>query len=584
MGGDRKDNVDIIHIAKELGRYHIPEEEAAKIAALKLSKGQSHNSGWYRIQATRKLTGSQRVQPKVKEAFKDIYTTVMNRSYLQQSPEPENTSLSAVDLTDNGNRAVVEFTAASSAVLENEGKVRLGIRRYGRLDLPVSVKLETIDGTAEANSDYIPLKTSVQFAIGETLKEINIEIVDDDVWEPDEFFFAKLFVDHGDPSVKHVTLGSVSINQITIINDDEPGTFEFTKPSYVVREGTGKAQLFVNRVNGADGVVHVHWETRDLSARSGKDYIAGLGDLMFGHGETQKTIEVIILDSELSERDCSFQAEISTAAAGARIGKIGKTIVTLVNDDEFQDMVSRIAAQTRQNLDALKLESSSWREQIACAMNVNGGDVENASAFDYVMHFISFFWKVLFAFIPPPHIAGGWLTFWLSLLWIGILTMVVGDLANIFGCLVGLGDLITAITFVALGTSMPDTFASRQAAINEKFADSSIGNVNGSNAVNVFLGLGLPWLIATIYWAAKGEVFAYPSDSLGFSVVLYLSTAVVTILILLMRRRIPSLFGGVELGGPVPGKYACSGVLVTLWIFYVVMSSLKAQGILQADF
>lgn len=50
---------------------------------------------------------------------------------------------------------------------------------------------------------------------------------------------------------------------------------------------------------------------------------------------------------------------------------------------------------------------------------------------------------------------------------------------------------------------MPDTFASRQAAKMERYADSSIGNVNGSNAVNVFLGLGLPWLIATIYWAAK---------------------------------------------------------------------------------
>ena len=62
---------------------------------------------------------------------------------------------------------------------------------------------------------------------------------------------------------------------------------------------------------------------------------------------------------------------------------------------------------------------------------------------------------------------------------------------------------VAAITFVALGTSMPDTFASRAAALNEKYADSSIGNINGSNAVNVFLGLGLPWLISTIYWKVK---------------------------------------------------------------------------------
>ena len=83
------------------------------------------------------------------------------------------------------------------------------------------------------------------------------------------------------------------------------------------------------------------------------------------------------------------------------------------------------------------------------------------------------------------------------------MTAIVSDLASIFGCLVGLNDTITAITFVALGTSMPDTFASKQAAIMEKFADSSIGNVNGSNSVNVFLGLGLPWFIASVYWATK---------------------------------------------------------------------------------
>ena len=46
-----------------------------------------------------------------------------------------------------------------------------------------------------------------------------------------------------------------------------------------------------------------------------------------------------------------------------------------------------------------------------------------------------------------------------------------------------------------------------QAAVQEKYADNSIGNVTGSNSVNVFLGLGLPWTIAAIYWAAKGETF-----------------------------------------------------------------------------
>jgi solute carrier family 8 (sodium/calcium exchanger) len=65
----------------------------------------------------------------------------------------------------------------------------------------------------------------------------------------------------------------------------------------------------------------------------------------------------------------------------------------------------------------------------------------------------------------------------------------MGDFASAFGCLVGLQDHVTAITFVALGTSLPDLFASRTAAIREQYADNAIGNVTGSNAFNVFLGI-----------------------------------------------------------------------------------------------
>jgi len=86
---------------------------------------------------------------------------------------------------------------------------------------------------------------------------------------------------------------------------------------------------------------------------------------------------------------------------------------------------------------------------------------------------------------------------------IGLLTAVVGDIATIFGCLIGLRKEVTAITFVAMGTSLPDLFASKTAAVSEKYADASIGNVTGSNSVNVFLGLGTPWVIAAIYHKVK---------------------------------------------------------------------------------
>lgn len=52
-----------------------------------------------------------------------------------------------------------------------------------------------------------------------------------------------------------------------------------------------------------------------------------------------------------------------------------------------------------------------------------------------------------------------------------------------------------------------DTFASKISAVNDKTADNSIGNVTGSNAVNVFLGIGIAWTLAAVYHAYNGIIF-----------------------------------------------------------------------------
>lgn len=77
------------------------------------------------------------------------------------------------------------------------------------------------------------------------------------------------------------------------------------------------------------------------------------------------------------------------------------------------------------------------------------------SCSDYVMHFLTVFWKVLFACVPPTEYWNGWACFLVSISVIGLLTAIIGDLASHFGCTVGLRDTVTAVVFVALGTSLP---------------------------------------------------------------------------------------------------------------------------------
>lgn len=93
------------------------------------------------------------------------------------------------------------------------------------------------------------------------------------------------------------------------------------------------------------------------------------------------------------------------------------------------------------------------------------GQIEDISGLEVILHLSCIFWKLIFAIIPPPHYAGGWACFWVALAVIGAVTYVVGEVANLFGCVLGLPPAVTAITFVAMGTSLPDTFASKVAAV-----------------------------------------------------------------------------------------------------------------------
>jgi len=125
--------------------------------------------------------------------------------------------------------------------------------------------------------------------------------------------------------------------------------------------------------------------------------------------------------------------------------------------------------------------------------------VDQVTGMQAFMHFATIFWKILFALVPPAKHGGGWPAFIIALSFIGALTGIVGSVAELVGCVLGIEPSITAITLVAMGTSLPDTFASMTAARTSDYADSAIGNVTGSNSVNVFLGLGLPWVIAAKY-------------------------------------------------------------------------------------
>jgi solute carrier family 8 (sodium/calcium exchanger) len=205
--------------------------------------------------------------------------------------------------------------------------------------------------------------------------------------------------------------------------------------------------------------------------------------------------------------------------------------------------------------------------------------VSHPSLFDALSHFAMIGWKVAFTLIPPAEWGGGWPAFCVALGFIGLITKIVAEVATVLGCTVGLKPAVTAITLVAVGTSLPDTFASMQAAQMYSTADEAIGNVTGSNAVNVFVGLGLPWVISAFYCESQNPptIYKTPPGSLAFSVMLFLIVSLTCFAILFIRR---CTLGG-ELGGPPATKYLTGVILICLWLIYIIFSILKAYDIIE---
>ncbi|XP_033000890.1 sodium/calcium exchanger 1 isoform X2 [Lacerta agilis] len=643
---DEETRREMARILKELKQKH-PDKEVEQLIELanyQVLSQQQKSRAFYRIQATRLMTGA---------------GNILKRHAADQARKAVSMHEVNCEVADNDPISKVFFEQGTYQCLENCGTVALTIaRRGGDLTKTISVDFRTEDGTANAGSDYEFTEGTVVFKPGEMQKEIRVGIIDDDIFEEDENFLVhlsnvKMLSEEGEDGVLEVNhiatvacLGSPATATVTIFDDDHAGIFTFEEPVTHVSESVGTMEVRVLRTSGARGNVIVPYKTLEGTAKGGgEDFEDTCGELEFQNDEIVKVVSIKVIDDEEYEKNKTFYVEIgeprlvemsekkalllnelggftitgqpvfrkvhprdhpfpstviniqeeneekqpltSKEEEERRIAEMGRPIlgehtkleVIIEESYEFKNTVDKLIKKT--NL-ALVVGTNSWREQFIEAITVSAGEDDDddecgeeklPSCFDYVMHFLTVFWKVLFAFVPPTDYWNGWACFVVSILMIGLLTAFIGDLASHFGCTIGLKDSVTAVVFVALGTSVPDTFASKVAATQDQYADASIGNVTGSNAVNVFLGIGVAWSIAAIYHAANGRPFEVQPGTLAFSVTLFTIFAFISVGVLLYRRR-PEIGG--ELGGPRTAKILTSSLFVLLWLLYILFSSLEA--------
>uniref|UniRef100_A0A0E0J564 Sodium/calcium exchanger membrane region domain-containing protein n=1 Tax=Oryza nivara TaxID=4536 RepID=A0A0E0J564_ORYNI len=222
----------------------------------------------------------------------------------------------------------------------------------------------------------------------------------------------------------------------------------------------------------------------------------------------------------------------------------------------------------QQFVDAATLESSVSRKMDSTCLRVIG----------ISWNLIIAPWKMLFAFIPPYEIAHGWIAFICSLIFISGIAYGVTKITDQISCVTGVSPYVIAFTALAAGTSWPDLVASKIAAERQITADSAITNITCSNSVNIYVGIGVPWLVDTMYnyFVYKKPLYIDNAAGLSFSLLVFFATSFGCITVLVLRRVIL----GAELGGPRMWAWATSVYFMILWVVFVVLSSLKISGVI----
>jgi solute carrier family 8 (sodium/calcium exchanger) len=487
--------------------------------------------------------------------------------------------------------------------LECCGSIRIPVKCMPHNNT-ATITYKTREGTAKETTEYLPKEGTLTFppSTEEEVQFVEIDIVDDEIYEDDTEFFVDMMNEEGSCEV----VGGVL--SVIVIDDDDPGTVGFKYEVITVKPNAESVDVPIIRRNGANGKVSVHLKTEDATAIADTDFEGIDDDLSFEHEELEATVTIHFAAAGPARirKDIEFRVVMTAPTGGAKLnettdGGAEACICTIVfsESEEGKDLLRKAKSRLSNNLEMMRLTAKGkYKEQFMEALYVNGSPEEqkDATVGDWVLHLVMLVWKLLCATVPPVEWQNGWLTFTVSLLYIAGLTALVADVAETIGCCMNLPDLITAITLVAFGTSVPDTLASRTAAIQDEYADSSVTNVTGSNSVNVFLGLGLPWSIGTIYWAVEGVtlewklrisalhdgdgyqniVKKYPDGglihsgaNLGFSVLVFSICALFALLCLHLRR----VYIGGEFGGNAKVKWGSSIFMFGLWCIYIALSS-----------
>lgn len=143
--------------------------------------------------------------------------------------------------------------------------------------------------------------------------------------------------------------------------------------------------------------------------------------------------------------------------------------------------------------------------------------------------FIPFDWMLSLIFPKPKYY---FVIFFISIAFIGALCWMLVESAIIISTALDIPEVVIALTVLAVGTSVPDMMSSVIVAKQGR-GGMAVSNGIGSNIFDIFIGLGLPWLIKA--YLVDSEVVTN-IEGLGISMILLFMSVLLLLFALMLKK------------------------------------------------
>ena len=270
------------------------------------------------------------------ETAKTIQVSVLNDQTAEQDEtftvelsNPAGATMSdesgTATITDDDSAGLPTISIDDAPAVNEPGTAEFRVRLSAPAgNAGVTVDYGTVDGSAEAGSDYSAVMSTLTFAASEIEKTISVAVLNDSIAEQSETFAVELDNAVGATLLDRTGQGTINAN-------DQGGTLALSiRDAPTVREG--ETALFQVRLSASGNqTVSVAYKAVDGTALSGTDYTPTQGTLNFGAGTTELTIAVPTVEDSTREQTETFTVMLSQAT-GAMLARDTGT-GTITDDD-----------------------------------------------------------------------------------------------------------------------------------------------------------------------------------------------------------------------------------------------------------